>query len=168
MRTTTLLRLSTENYNMSNISLAIILLVTLVLAVAVSGISSLKQAKAETPGQNGKDESPYIGDKDLLQADATIIAGILILLTISSTKNQAVLSLYSFIGLAPLALSEILLIVAELFNFTVGSYVAVWFMIVSRLAAIAGLVILTVVLTLLIKYNVHVRWRETREAGAVE
>ena len=56
----------------------------------MSGISSLPlQAKAETPGQNqnGKDQSSYIGDKDLLQADATIIAGILILLT--RTKDNA-------------------------------------------------------------------------------
>jgi hypothetical protein len=166
MKTTTLLHLFTENYNMSNTTLALILLVTLILTIvvpAVSGISSLKQAKAETPGQNGKDESPYIGDKDLLQADATIIVGILILLTISSIKNQALLSLYSFIGLVPFVLSELLLLIAGMFNFTVGSYVAGWFMIVSRLAAIAGLVILTVLLTLLIKYNVQVRWRETRE-----
>jgi hypothetical protein len=151
---------------MSNTSLAIILLVTLVLTVvvqAVSGITSLKQARAETPGQKGNDESPYIGDKDLLQADATIIAGILILLTISSIKNQALLSLYSFIGLVPFALSEILLLIAGMFNFTAGSYVAGWFIIISKLAAIAGFVILTVVLTFLIKYNVHVRWREIRE-----
>jgi uncharacterized membrane protein len=150
---------------MSNTSLAIILLVTLVLTVvmAVSGISSLKQAKAETPGQNGKDESSYIGDKDLLQADATIIAGILILLTISSIKDQPLLTLYGFIGLVPFALSEMLLIIAGMFGFTMGPYVAGWFLITSRLAAIAGFVILTVVLAFLIKYNVHVRWKEIRE-----
>jgi len=57
---------------MNNTSLAKILLVTLVLTVvvvaAVSGISSIQQAKAQTTGQNqnGKDESSYIGDKDLL------------------------------------------------------------------------------------------------------
>jgi hypothetical protein len=143
---------------MNNTSLAIILLVTLVLTVVMSGISSLNQAKAETPGQKGTD----IGDKDLLQADATIIAGILILLTISSIKNQPLLTLYSFIGLVPFALSEMLLLIADVFNFAAGSYVAGWFIIVSRLAAIAGLVILTVALALLIKYNVHVR-REITE-----
>ena len=154
---------------MSNTSLAIILLVTLVLTVvvsAVSGISSLPlQAKAETPGQNqnGKDQSSYIGDKDLLQADATIIAGILILLTISSIKDQPQLTLYGFIGLVPFALSEMLLIIAGMFGFTMGPYVAGWFLIMSRLSAIAGFVILTVVLAVLIKYNVHVRWREIRE-----
>jgi hypothetical protein len=75
----------TENYNMSNTSLIIILLVTLGLTVvvaAVSGISSTQQAKAQTTGQKGKNEATSIGDKDLLQVDATIIAGILILLTI--------------------------------------------------------------------------------------
>jgi len=148
---------------MSNTSLAIILLVTLVLTVVVSGISSLMQAKADTPAQNGNEESPYIGDKDLLQADATIIAGILILLTISSIKNQPLLTLYSFIGLVPFALSEILLIIAGMFSFTMGPHVAGWFLITSRLTAIAGLVILMVVLALLIKYNVHVQWREIRE-----
>jgi hypothetical protein len=154
---------------MSNTSLAIILLVTLALTVvvvpAVSGISSIKQANAETPGQNqnGKDESSYIGDKDLLQADATIIAGILILLTISSIKDQPQLTLYGFIGLVPFALSEMLLIIAGMFGFTMGPYVAGWFLITSRLSAIAGFVILTVVLAVLIKYNVHVRWREIRE-----
>ena len=151
---------------MSNTSLAIILLVTLVLTVvvqAVSGITSLKQARAETPGQKGNDESPYIGDKDLLQADATIIAGILILLTISSIKEQPQLTLYGFIGLVPFALSEMLLIIAGMFGFTMGPYVAGWFLIMSRLSAIAGFVILTVVLAVLIKYNVHVRWREIRE-----
>jgi hypothetical protein len=154
---------------MSNTSLAIILLVTLVLTVvvvsAVSGISSIQQAKAEKPGQNqnGKDESSYIGDKELLQADATIIAGILILLTISSIKDQPQLTLYGFIGLVPFALSEMLLIIAGMFGFTMGPYVAGWFLITSRLSAIAGFVILTVVLAVLIKYNVHVRWREFRE-----
>src|SRR5215831_2947951 len=153
---------------MSNTSLVIILLVSLVLTVvvsAVSGISSIQQAKAQTTGQNqnGKDESSYIGDKDLLQADATIIAGILILLTISSIKNQPLLTLYSFIGLVPFALSEILLIIAGMFSFTMGPHVAGWFLITSRLTAIAGLVILMVVLALLIKYNVHVQWREIRE-----
>jgi hypothetical protein len=88
---------------------------------------------------------------------------ILITVITKHKKNQALLSLYSFIGLVPFVLSELLLLIAGMFNFTVGSYVAGWFMIVSRLAAIAGLVILTVLLTLLIKYNVQVRWRETRE-----
>jgi flagellar basal body-associated protein FliL len=63
---------------MSNTSLAIILLVTIVLTIvvlAVYGISSIQQAKAQTPGQNGKDESDNTGDKDLLQADATISLG---------------------------------------------------------------------------------------------
>ena len=143
---------------MSNTSLAIILLVTLVLIVVVSGISSLNQAKAETQGQKGND----IGDKDLLQADATIIAGILILLTISSIKNQPLLTLYSFIGLVPFALSEMLLLIADVLNFAAGSFVAGWLIIVSRLAAIAGSVILTVVLAVIIKYNLHVR-RDIRE-----
>src|SRR5215831_12754113 len=147
---------------MSNTSLAIILLVTLVLTVVVSGISSLMQAKADTPAQNGNEESPYIGDKDLLQADATIIAGILILLTISSIKNQPLLTLYSFIGLVPFALSEMLLLIADVLNFAVGSFVAGWLIIVSRLAAIAGLVILTVVHAVIIKYKLHVR-RDIRE-----
>jgi hypothetical protein len=55
-----------------------------------------------------------------------------------------------------------LLLIADVSNFAAGSYVAGWFIIVSRLAAIAGLVILTVALALIIKYNVHVR-REIRE-----
>jgi hypothetical protein len=149
---------------MSNTSVAIILLVILVPTVVVSGISSLKQAKAETPGQNGNEESPYIGDKDLLQAEATIIVGILILLTISSIKDQPLLTLCSFIGLVPFALSEILIIIAGMFNFTMGPDVAGWFMITSRLAAISGLVILMVVLALFIKYNVQVR-RESSPWG---
>ena len=153
---------------MSNRSLAITLLTTVALTLmltAASGISSIQQAKAQTTGQNqnGKDESSYIGDKDLLQADATIIAGILILLTISSIKDQPQLTLYGFIGLVPFALSEMLLIIAGMFGFTMGPYVAGWFLIMSRLSAIAGFVILTVVLAVLIKYNVHVRWREIRE-----
>jgi hypothetical protein len=150
---------------MSNTSLIIILLVTLGLTVvvaAVSGISSTQQAKAQTTGQKGKNEATSIGDKDLLQVDATIIAGILILLTISSIKNQPLLTLYSFIGLVPFALSEILLLITDVLNFAAGSFVAGWLIIVSRLAAIAGLVILTVVLAFIIKYNVHVR-REIRE-----
>src|SRR5215469_4259602 len=150
---------------MSNTSLIIILLVTLGLTVvvaAVSGISSTLQAKAQTTGQKGKNEATSIGDKDLLQVDATIIAGILILLTISSIKNQPLLTLYSFIGLVPFALSEILLLITDVLNFAAGSFVAGWLIIVSRLAAIAGLVILTVVLAFIIKYNVHVR-REIRE-----
>src|SRR5215469_1343993 len=151
---------------MSNRSLAITLLTTVALTfmlTAASGISSIQQAKAQTTGQKGKNEATSIGDKDLLQVDATIIAGILILLTISSIKNQPLLTLYSFIGLVPFALSEILLIIAGMFSFTMGPYVAGWFMITSRLSAIAGLVILTVVLALLIKYNVHVQWKEIRE-----
>jgi hypothetical protein len=55
-----------------------------------------------------------------------------------------------------------LLLIADVLNFAVGSFVAGWLIIVSRLAAIAGLVILTVVLAFIIKYNVHVR-REIRE-----
>jgi len=143
---------------LNNASLAIILLITLVLTVVVSGISSIQQAKAQTTGQEGQD----IGDKDLLQVDATIIAGILILLTISSIKNQPLLTLYSFIGLVPFALSEMLLLIADVLNFTAGSFVAGWLIIVSRLAAIAGLIILTVVLAVIIKYNLHVR-RDIRE-----
>ena len=149
---------------MSNRSLAITLLTTVALTLmltAASGIS-IQQAKAETTGQKGKNETTSIGDKDLLQVDATIIAGILILLTISSIKNQPLLTLYSFIGLVPFALSEMLLLIADVLNFAAGSFVAGWLIIVSRLAAIAGLVILTVVLAVNIKYNLHVR-RDTRE-----
>ena len=146
---------------MSNRSLAITLLTTVALTLmltAASGISSIQQAKAQTTGQEGQD----IGDKDLLQVDATIIAGILILLTISSIKNQPLLTLYSFIGLVPFVLSEMLLLIADVLNFAVGPFVAGWLIIVSRLAAIAGLVILTVVLAVIIKYNLHVR-RDIRE-----
>ena len=150
---------------MSNRSLAITLLTTVALTfmlTAASGISSIQQAKAQTTGQKGKNEATSIGDKDLLQVDATIIAGILILLTISSIKNQPLLTLYSFIGLVPFALSEMLLLIADVLNFAAGSFVAGWLIIVSRLAAIAGLVILTVVLAVIIKYNLHVR-RDIRE-----
>ena len=83
--------MSTGNWTtMTNRSLAITLLTTVALTLmltAASGISSIQQAKAQTTGQKGKNEATSIGDKDLLQVDATIIAGILILLTISSIKN---------------------------------------------------------------------------------
>ncbi|HEY7415214.1 MAG TPA: hypothetical protein VH593_08485, partial [Ktedonobacteraceae bacterium] len=79
-----------------------------------------------------------------------------------SIKDQPQLTLYGFIGLVPFALSEMLLIIAGMFGFTMGPYVAGWFLIMSRLA-IAGFVILTVVLAVIIKYNGHVRWREIRE-----
>jgi len=55
-----------------------------------------------------------------------------------------------------------LLLIADVLNFAAGSFVAGWLIIVSRLAAIAGLVILTVVLAVIIKYNLHVR-RDIRE-----
>jgi len=52
----------------------------------------------------------------------------------------------------------------RMFGFTMEPYVAGWFlMITSRVAAIAGFGILTVVLAVLIKYNVHVRWKEIME-----
>src|SRR5215831_2839339 len=139
---------------MSNTSLVIILLVTLVLTVVVSAVSEISslplQAKAETPGQNqnGKDQSSYIGDKDLLQADATIIAGILILLTISSIKDSANSvwfhrfgSICSF-GDAPYHCGNIWL--------HYGTLCCGMVLIMSRLSAIAGFVILTVVLRVIL------------------
>jgi hypothetical protein len=118
---------------MSNTSLAIILLATVLLTLMLtgaSGISSIKQAKADTSGQH---ESTTIGDKDLLQAHATIIAGILILLTISTIKETGALSIFSLIGLFPFALSAIILVTGQ-----IGTSHWEGYMFMSRFTFIVG------------------------------
>jgi len=79
-----------------------------------------------------------IHDGNLLAADATIMAGILILLTISSIKDEARLSLYSFVGLFPFAFSAAVLIIRGWESDILAG--------LSRISAIVGLVILATIL----------------------
>lgn len=75
-------------------------------------------AKAESnQTSTNQSNSTTIDNKDLLQADATIMAGILILLTVTSIKGgESLLAQYSLIGFTPFALSAMLLIMAGIGN----------------------------------------------------
>lgn len=77
-----------------------------------------------------------IDNKDLLQVDATIIAGLLILLTVSSLRGlEFRFSLACFLGIIPFMVSSILLIYASMsvsFHLMFTNY--------AKVAAIGGFI----------------------------
>jgi hypothetical protein len=101
-------------------------------------------------------QSITIDDRDLLQADATIMAGILILLTISSIKDEANLTLSSLFVLVPFAISAIILLSGGILT----TYSNVQFLrFLSRVFAIFGVINLTIILAILFKVAKYLQIR---------
>lgn len=126
-------------------------------------------ARAES-NQPSTDSSTAIDNRDLLQADATIMAGILILLTVSAIKDEVRLSWYSFIGLFPFAISAAFLIWGSAFvepisgNEGVGNWVRGF----SRIFAMIGLVMLAFILYVINKLIRYQKQKHEAEAQAFD
>jgi hypothetical protein len=116
---------------------------TILSLFAIMGVLFLVQVARAESNQSSNHDS--IDDRDLLQADATIIAGILILLTVSAIKDEARLSYYSFIVLSPFAISITFLITgAEL-----GTTLSPIFSTLARFLTVLGAIMLIIVIALI-------------------
>jgi hypothetical protein len=88
-----------------------VILIITVLILSTYFVNALQQISTTSINN-----STVIESKDLLQADATIIAGLLILLTVSSLRGlEFRFSLACFLGIIPFMVSAILLIYASMF-----------------------------------------------------
>ena len=118
----------------------------------------MQVARAES-NQTATD-NPLIDDKDLLQADATIMAGILILLAVSSIKDETRLSLYSFLGLFPFAFSAAVLIIRGWLQPELSNSESSILIVLSRISAIVGLIILATILAIIVKFTKYLEETE--------
>ena len=111
-----------------------------------------------------------IDNRDLLQADATVMADILSLLTVSAIKGEVRLAWYSFIGLFPFAISAAFLIWGSAFVEPISGNEGDgnWVWGISRIFAMIGLVMLAFILYVINKFIRYQKQKNEAEAQAFD
>jgi hypothetical protein len=121
--------------------------VLLAICILTGVLFSVQLVKADQTTTTINSQLIVIDDRDLLQADVTIIAGTLILLTITSVKGgEAALAFLSLLVLIPFAFSAAVLLIGAIFH--TQSFIPV---LLSKVSAIIGLIVLAVILVIITK-----------------